>query len=320
MRAAAALVLVLAAPAAAGPLEAALAPPKTAFHGRKVVLTWFGDKSRARDVRVSHLPPDRWRHDTLGPDGSVVRTALRDGEREWVFDPAAHTVYARDLRAAARDGLSAGELRTLLKENFDVKELGAETYLGIRAVGVELAPHGPSKARRALWVDPETGVVLRRRLTNHKGAFVRESHFLDIAYEAPPKDLFAFDLPKGWELRRRDDVPETRAGEVPPPRAIPLGYRLDAARVIHVSGTPVRHYRYTNGLGILSLFVSPHPIATDAGASPGGDEEEEEIEFLSAWAGNVLTWTEGGNHLLLVGDHGAAEMQRVRQALAKSAP
>src|SRR5579859_659895 len=71
-------------------LDAVLAPPTVPYQGHMMITQWYGKtragqtRTRAEEMTVHVLPPDRVRREYLSLDGTVERISISDGELESV--------------------------------------------------------------------------------------------------------------------------------------------------------------------------------------------------------------------------------------------
>jgi len=214
-------------------------------------------------------------------------------------------------------------------ENFKIRLVGQQSLLGRVVRGVSLTPKAKAGPRLVLWVDPETGIVLHRRQSNHRGSLLRESRLVALEVgAAQDKSLFSMETTADGMLVQEQARPELESpGQLAakgfPARLwqerLPFGFHLDSARMVQVGEAEILHFRYTNGLTLLSLFLSPYAIESSDIPS---DEEADEIEDFAAvsWAGSIHSWEEAERHYVLVGDLSQASLRQVRSALDEAQP
>jgi outer membrane lipoprotein-sorting protein len=318
-----------AAPKAAPPaggialLEIASGPPRISFTGKKLLVTWFGKNSKAREVRVYFKPPDMWRNETLSPSGKIERVSVSKDDKQWEWRSDKPEVLERDV--ADPDGFDAEYMRRLLMQNHRVEALGVHDILRRHAAEVSIVPRQKAGSKLEMWVEPETGIVLRRRQSDFSGTWVHESKFETLE---PAKDLpnSMFEPPSesGRQLVRaparktldsKADLEKAGYG-APWLEALPFGYTLETAAIVPIKGGDVIHFRYTNGLSLVSLFVSKRRISPSAlgGASSAGAPE---FDFTgSSSVGNVVGWQDHRLHYVLVGELGTKSLQKFRWAIS----
>ncbi|MFH2205165.1 MAG: sigma-E factor regulatory protein RseB domain-containing protein [Elusimicrobiota bacterium] len=310
-------------------LELVVLPPKTAYMGQKLVVSWHGKQSRAHEVRVYYKPPNRWRHEVLDSAGGVIKTTVQNGAREWVQRAGSDVVLARDIRRIRHGELNDSGLKALLAENFEVRDAGVQEYSGVGAQGVVLQPKADAGSRRVLWVDPRSGIVMHRRQSSHAGQRIQEARLTHVEIKQDLDDAL-FKPPAGGNIEIIN-APERAAIVSSGALArygftgtawhatLPFGYRLDTVRAIPLAGETVAHFRYSNGLSLLSVFVSPYAIDASDFSAAGEEEDDADAEFAAvSWAGSFLSWKNGKYYYLIVGDLSRRRLKDVREALERS--
>ncbi|OIO08489.1 MAG: hypothetical protein AUJ52_08070 [Elusimicrobia bacterium CG1_02_63_36] len=285
------------------------------------MTAWYGEQSRAVAQTVYFNPPNQWRHEVLDAGGNITRVTLQVGAKEWVLEAAADRIIERDVRDLHGGSVARETLRELLAQNFSVARLHPKTIAGRPAEGLLFSPVSNEGPRKTIWIDRETGIVLRRRQTNHRGKQIRESSITTLTLN-PEFDKALFDpaalkggppipAPERPILESADALVEAgfpKSFWVP---ELDYGFRLDAVRRLPMRSEQLLHARYVNGLSVLSLFVSPLPI--DPHSIPTVESDDEEIDFTaSAWAGNVLSFACGNKrHCVIIGDLSAKALTKL---------
>jgi len=273
---------------------AAAQPPKVPFKGRKIVVTWYGKRSHASEVRVYFAPPASWRHEVLGPKGRVQRVSVRDGKKEWIWNRESDSTLERELRSPKAGRLGPKQLETLRAANYESQLAEGRSLLARQAVGVRLVSRNKLGPKRTLWVDPKTGIVLKRRHVSHSGGWIRESHYTSLQTgTAPDKGLYspapgklivrAAERPA---LKGPEELKRHGFGEAPWLDRLPFGYHLDSVNRLPKSRGDVLHFRYADGASILSLFISRQRI--DASKSPVEPAVRTKALLSRLWAGSPL--------------------------------
>ena len=312
-------------------LELAVRPPTVAFEARKLVVSLYGDKSRAREVRVYYQPPDKWRHDVLDPSGRVVKTIIQKGAKEWLYQEGAGAVLLRNVTSVRHGEMNRDDLKDLLSANFTISDAGKGTHVGVATRGVSLRPRADAGGRRHIWVDPKTGIVMHRRQANSKGRRVQESRITWLnVQDSIPDEMFDPRRPN-TEIIEESERPliknpeELAALGFPKSdwrETLPFGYRLDSVRILKLYDKPIAHFRYSNGLSSFSYFLSPYLIDgrdfKKEGAQ-GSDDADAEMTSVS-WAGDFLSWKKGKYYYLIVGDVSSAGLKEIRRALEAHSP
>jgi len=251
-------------PEALALLRAAAAPRDT--------VTLSGE---ARVIGGGPQAPQRLSVDQKGDrmrmaDGSGV--VVDDGRDVYRLDPGTRT--AQRYRAADVHG----DLERLA-ENYVVTSGGRAEVAGRKATVIVMRRRGGGVARR-LWLDGETGVVLRQETYDERGRVLNGMAFerVDFGAEVPES---AFEVPDGWEIveagagRSEEPVPldelSERVGfEVKAPGYVPQGFtQIGAhARQMGRHAVPAAELRYGDGRRRFSVYE--HARTHDAGQGMAG--------------------------------------------------
>ena len=254
-----------------------------AYKGKQVTTAWRS--GTANEVEVSHLPTEYQRLQYLDPVAQRGRLLVSDGHQEWQYDPHSHTLRHRRLSPGALDDDNYLSY-TLLRANYVLSVSPRPvTWAERKAYLVSIKRPGSLSLARRLWVDAGSGLILKREHYGEDGRLAITVAFTEIAYH-PKLSPALFNL---GDLGRRKGV---RSVEMPSPWEAPValsamsgqlqgrarswpqlgGYRLIGATKTVVSGQPLLHLRYSDGLNLVSLFelrrtqtrrptsVAGHPI------------------------------------------------------------
>ena len=232
------------------------------YQGRQITTYWR--TGRAMEVIVYHCPPDDRRIDYLDPEVARGRLLVSDGAQQWEYDPHQKILRHRKLSPGALDDDDYLSY-TLLRANYllavDPKPrvwADRKTYL----VTIK-RPQGQTLARR-FWIDAGSGLILKREIFGEDGKLAVTETFSDIAYHASFAPDF-FNLSRLAKTVRVAELPTAEtavpltslrtqlAGKAFAP-AFLAGYRLVGATTTRISGRPVLHLRYSDGLNLVSLF------------------------------------------------------------------
>ncbi|HEY3284813.1 MAG TPA: sigma-E factor regulatory protein RseB domain-containing protein [Armatimonadota bacterium] len=141
--------------------------------------------------------------------------------------------------------LPAEERLSLLLRNYRLKREGTGQVAGRKATVLSISPRRPGNPSQTLWIDDDTGIVLRNQLRNCFGAMVSDTAFVKLDLNPGPANKLPFpDPPKrpepGFLLLR--------------PTYVPTGYQYVATEGIEIRGQQAAHLMYTDGLNTISLF------------------------------------------------------------------
>jgi sigma-E factor negative regulatory protein RseB len=107
-----------------------------------------------------------------------------------------------------------------------------------------------------LWLDKQTGLLLKSRTVNQNGSVVSMFVFSEIQIgRAPDAELFRNELAGKLIQKASLDQPASIGWNVTPP---PGFVRVQAAvRELPGKQEPVTHLVFSDGLSVLSMFVEP---------------------------------------------------------------
>ncbi len=170
------------------------------------------------------------------PDGKHVRMERNTTRR---FFPALLPAQPQDLLAY-----------------YNVKLGGSERVAGRECQVLMLEPRDGYRYAHTLWLDKRTGLPLKARTVNNRGAVVSMTVFSEVQIgKAPKSELFRNDL-SGKRMQQASlDVPADVQWSV----SAPPGYVQvqQAVRALPGKAGPVTHMVFSDGLSVLSLFVEP---------------------------------------------------------------
>jgi len=314
-----------AAPAAPDPqslLDAALSAPDRPYQGHLTVTEWFGWQTHAEEVEVYYSPTNRYRWEFLAPDGSVSRVAVSDGTHETIrFErPGGQdkTVTGEAVRTATKLMIPQRE-RELLLKNYQLSVAGPEKVAGRKAWRLDLLPksaggkpHQSLKPYQSLWIDTETQIILsiKRYLPNKKFATLSRFTHFDLK---PPlaESLFTLPLDSATPVTTDmtpdflsiDELEKATGRETDLPEELPGGFAFESADYFDVGKDMVRHVRFTDGLAVLSVFLTDKPVSLPpSGAMQLKSELSPPGSLRLSNTGKVYSFQRGKQHYTLMSD------------------
>ncbi|HHW13960.1 MAG TPA: hypothetical protein GXX28_03380 [Firmicutes bacterium] len=318
--------------AAASPAEQILrkalaAGASQTYTGTMVLFTWTTGSGDATVVRVRHRAPGQSRLEYLAANHEPYLVTVDDGIHHWHYHPADAVAVLEPSTALAAGGVQ--QSLTLLQHNYTLRTGGRGSIAGRSTEIVELVPRGCSRPVQRLWVDQQTGVILRTEQYRFDGSLAALTVFTAFEPVASlPEDLFHLALPKGVRVTRRLDsaaplkaLTEESGFPVRLPSELPPGFVFAGAAVGRPEKENVVHLRFTDGLTVISLFEqAARPFtryrlegAKAVALKSGRGWLREEC------GGYVLNWTDGGINFTLVGEVPAAVLLRLANSFPAEA-
>lgn len=309
--------------------RAARAPAAVSYQGTKVVMLWSGSQTAASTVHVDHLAPDRYRLEYGPTPGRSRRLVIDDGKTRWQYEPAARLAIRSASPTLGDDGVALDRL-SLLRANYTITLAGEDRVAGRDAVVIAVRPRAGARPALVLWLDRDTGLVLRSERRHADGSLAQVAAFTSIEYRDPPADRFAFAPPRGITVRALPSGEPLRVADVAPrmgfqpiaPAALPGGFVLDRVLASGSSATGVAVMQYTDGLAALSLFEhraieGARRILRPASPAPVADRRvaARQIGDMA-----VIHWQVRGVDMTLTGDLAPEHLERIAQRLGIEEP
>ncbi|MDT8437751.1 MAG: MucB/RseB C-terminal domain-containing protein [Wenzhouxiangellaceae bacterium] len=222
--------------------------------------------------------------------------SLVPGKRAVVVDPPIATGLVR--RAAI------GRL-TQEQAVYRAELGGTERVAGRMARIIELYPQDRYRYARRLWLDAQTGMLLRSLVFEPDGEAVEKLSFVDIELGARIEDVELASVLDGQHLRTSefvDPLAGAAAYRRPSwlPEALPRGFRL--VSVGAVAGD-AEHLLFSDGLASVSIYI-------ESGRNqPAGEQLE------ARGATHIYTGNQGGRMVTVVGEVPAATVSLIGQNL-----
>lgn len=223
-------------------------------------VTHFRQQRVACAVKVYRQAPDRERMEYQSEPLTGLVTG-GDGGHRWYYDPA----VGLTLEPARPLGANGAQWARLRRRNYRAEVTGTDRVAGRDTYLLSLTPRHPGNPSRRLWVDRQTGLILKQERYDAEGLLTTQTAFQAIDFRARlDPDLFA--PPPSPEVHRASGEPPTwtRAQverevgfPVRLPQYVPPGYEVagyDVHRCGCGCGMISAQVQYVDGLNMFSLF------------------------------------------------------------------
>lgn len=321
----AALLALLAAPppVSAQGVEALLpSAAQSAYRGRKVVVDFTRRGPQVTSMSVLCEPGGRERREVHSTRGLLVV----DGESAWQYFPESGVVLKRPARGEGTEVLRPELVRRAL-DGYSVRIVPSGRIAGRESRALEFSPrHAGTRPRRLVWVDAETGLILRTEVYGTDNRLSWLSVFEELDYH-PAFDASAFrmQVPAGARVVESDAGPCLEPADAgilaglpaPLPAYLPQGFVRQCIRARRQNGYGEIQVIFGDGLSVLSLFASTsfHDPGVGSAAAP--------VAALGAGTGrwhvkglvSGLSWREPWAHLALLGELSRSELYRVASSV-----
>jgi outer membrane lipoprotein-sorting protein len=252
--------------------------------------------------------------------------AVIDGDYFYQYYPERKLVVKRKL-PGGYDTLRKENLRQTLV-SYELKNAPSEPIAGRRAQLYEFHPRqAGSRPVRKVWVDVETGLVLRMEIYSPDNRLFWLSVFEDIDYKSHVSPAsFSLKIPAGVKVVEskegrclsREEAEETAGLPLGLPRYLPGGFVEKCVRVRRAEGHGEIQVLYSDGLSLLSLFESSRyrPLKS---AGPGRSVEIEVGGAPGVWRQlglvSALHWQSPQAYLTLLGEISRDELLKVAESI-----
>lgn len=246
--------------------------------------------------------------------------SLTGDAREILRDDDTVTCILPDSRSVVVDRREASNpLNELLPKDIDSLRpyyrfglAGEGRVAGRKTVRVRIEPRDDARYGYALWVDKESGLLLRSDLHGDDGHVLEQIMFvsLELVESIPDSALEPHLSGEGFTWMRRSA--HERAPREPERgwriADLPLGFELRLSETHPLPGSEgaVKHYVYSDGLATVSVYIDRHV-------------REDALEGLSRMgAMNAYGRMVDGYQVLVVGEVPAATVERIAHSVVRS--
>jgi outer membrane lipoprotein-sorting protein len=285
-------------------------PP--AYEGRVVVETFLPKLAPPKEMDVRFVPPGKYRRETLDEKGEPAQVVVSDGSTEWIYDKAKSRVWSGEPPDPDYKQLGRDDESDLLEANYEAAVSTGEAVAGRSTWLLELRSREGGAVGRRLWVDRRNGLILRAQVFEPEGGLTAETRFEEVKFtKRQKKSFFTFTPPPGAAVVKRlepdfmalDQAKSASGLEPKTPGWLPSGYVFESLDVLQRGGKNIIHYRFSDGINVLSLFQCPPRVTLDFGGKPGERVLLGSGRGTLAWTpeGRVLGWSAGRSKFVLVG-------------------
>lgn len=215
-------------------------------------------------VKVVHGPGDRKRQEIVSPMRMKGDLIVDNGKTLWHFSPRTQNV---DLSPTRQWGDRVADRLRLLTQNYKMKVLGRDKVAGRSAHIVELQSTHANRGSQRLWLDQDHAVPLRIERRSAHGHLLERTEFSEITFPAAvSSEHFRLELPDNVAVttsvrllasgRTLEELNSQLPFPVELPSYLPRGYELLDLHLFEAKGVKSLHWRLSDGLTTLSLFMT----------------------------------------------------------------
>lgn len=294
------------------------------YQGQKVVVDFSRVTPRASKLTIIHQLGGLERREYHSSRSVVVI----DGNYFYQYHPARNLIVKRKLPGdGGYEALRRENLELTLK-SYSFHTEPAEQIAGRETRLFEFSPlQEGSRPRRKVWVDTETGLVLKMEIFSAENKLFLMSFFEDIDYR-PEVSPASFSVPNPTGVRVVEST-EGRCLEAENARAVadlpvelpayvPQGFVRKCIRAKKSRDYGEVQILYTDGLSLLSVFGS----SRFRGAGTKDSEAAEEVAVGDAEAKlnrhgllRALSWQSPWAHMTILGEISKEELIKVAESI-----
>lgn len=294
------------------------------YRGQKIVIDFSRVTPQVSKLTIVHQLGGKERREYHSSRSVVVI----DGDYFYQYHPARNIVVKRKLPGEGGYEALRKENLELTMRSYRFRTEPAEEIAGRETRLFEFSPlQERSRPRRKVWVDTETGLVLRMEIFSAENKLFWMSVFEDIDF-TPKVSPASFSAPAPAGARvvestegrclEIDEAQQVAQFAVGIPGYVPRGFVRKCIRAKKSRDYGEIQVLYTDGLSLLSLFQSSRFRAPLKDRKEGArilavGEKEGELNrhgLLSA-----LSWPASWAQLTLIGEISSEEMVKVAESI-----
>ncbi|WP_414691691.1 MucB/RseB C-terminal domain-containing protein [Novimethylophilus sp.] len=246
-------------------------------------------------------------HMNYGPNGEfarvvvldgVPREMLRQGNDVVIYQPKSEKIMVDKRRLQSSFPAVLPKLSADIKANYQIHLGGAERVGGHEGQLVMLEPRDKYRYRCKIWIDRESGLLLKMAFLSDKDDVIEQVAFSQLMLvNTVDNDWFRPDVTRGKTYVMAPEETVTPASSQDEGWAVthmPPGFRKTEQVRRNVPGKafPVNHLVFWDGFASVSLFVEP---VGHGGVLPM-------VGSFSQGATNVLVSVHDGHQIVVVGE------------------
>lgn len=258
--------------------------------------------------RIAHIVDADGEYEKLeGLDGPK-REIIRHHGQVWCYRQH-QMVQVESQQAKGKFPLLLPDQLSALTANYKVKEVGADRVAGYATQVMLFQPRDNLRYAQKIWVDMNTGLLLKSAVLNDKNQIVEQYAFtsLKVGKDADRAWVYSSDtrnLPGMGKPDQNKTQAMVNSGWVVD--ALPDGFKktMELLRPMHGNHAPVTQLVFSDGLSAISVFVEPV------------DADEDDNEGLSSRGAVNLYHKVVDNHLFhVVGEVPPITVMRVLNSI-----
>ncbi len=221
----------------------------------------YQNGGQLRSIQITHMNTGGQEMTrNLVMDGSNPREVYSQGDNVVIFHPYQQKVLVERRRGQNLFPAMLPADMTLLKSSYNATQVGSDNVAGRAAYIIELAPKDAYRYRYRVWVDGETGLLLKMTLGSADNIPLEQIGFTQVnmigsadADSVQPK----IDMTKQYVMQN-EQAPQHVTNEWVVAQLPPGYHQIDhVERVVPGKATPVSQIIFSDGIASVSLFIEP---------------------------------------------------------------
>lgn len=268
----------------------------------------YQNGSQLRSIQIHHI-------NTGGKE--MTRNVVMDGEQREVYSQGNNIVIFHPLQQKVLVERRRGQNLfpamlptdlTLLRTSYSATQVGSDNVAGRPAYIVELVPKDAYRYRYKVWVDTETGLLLKMTLGSAENVTLEQIAFTQLnMLSSPNTDLMQpkIDMSKQYVMENEESVQHVTKQWVV--TQLPPGYRqIDhVERVVPGKAVPVNQIVFSDGIASVSLFIEPI-----------GKGMRPKMGHKLMGSTNMCAHVVDGHQVIVVGEVPAATVQQISRSVS----
>ena len=267
-------------------------------------------------MRVLHRGSGPTEKEKLVSLTGPLREVIRDGTKVICKFADRQAVLVEDQQPRnPMDFNIAGPLETLAAL-YHLEIEGGDRVAGRQTQVVHVAPITPDRYGYRLWIDDETGLLLKSMVLDGEQRSLEQEQFAEVSVGVPlPDERFESELTGEDFVHYAHDTappaPASAASTAPDPDWIvswlPAGFEQhhDKSQATGGSQQPVRHFVYSDGLATVSVFIEK--LRKDMAPLQG---------YSLIGAVNAFSWVAHEHQVTVVGEVPKATVRKIAGSVA----
>ena len=272
----------------------------------------YGQKDQLSSMRIIHSADEKEEKERLVSMDGSGREVIRKGDSVKCILPDTKTVVVEKSRPTSQFPPMFPTSLERLTPNYNFKIVDGSRVAGRQTQKIIITPKDNMRYGHHLWVDKETGLLLKTYLLNEKARKLEQFMFTQINFfdEIPSSWLMPAVSGKGFNWYEAAS-PETGAAKKKSNwfvATLPAGFVSDMQRkhMMPSNSMPVDHMVFSDGLSSISVFIEK-------------DADNKDNLMGSSHVGAVHAHGRKVNdyHVTVVGEAPLASIKMISQSVQK---